>query len=276
MLRRLLRFRGTILVAVVAIGALWFAASGRLLYFVNPAYLVFTIVMCAIAIVFCVARVVLTVRGERVRGAHASLHDPEDAHDDDDHDHDHDEEVETPPARGIRRVGTVVTAVVGVAIVAGIVLLPPATLSSATAVQRAVGTGAVTGGASLSSAQSASTAAFAHFTVRDWASLLGQTSSASFYDGKPVDVTGFVAPSPDGSADVFYLSRFIITCCAVDAQPVGVPVYLPGWREQLKQDQWLQLSGVFTANQATSSSAPIALVATKTTRIDAPGDPYLY
>jgi putative membrane protein len=263
MWRRLARFRGTVLVAAVAIAALWFAVSGRLLYFVNPAYVVFTIVMCAIAIAFCVARVVLTVRGERVRGAHAA-------------DHDHDEEVETPPARGIRRVGVGVTAVVAAAIVAGMVLLPPATLSSATAVQRAVGTSTVSGGASLASAQSASTAAFAHFTVRDWASLLDQTTSASFYDGKPVDVTGFVAPSPDGSSDVFYLSRFVITCCAVDAQPVGVPVYLPGWRDQLKQDQWLQLTGAFTANRSTASSAPIALVPVQTKRIDAPGDPYLY
>ncbi len=263
-LRGLSRYRGVALTAGISTASLWFAVSGRLVYFVNPSYVAFTIVMCAIALAFCVAWVVVLLRREPPRGRHSG------------ESHDHELEDDAAPRGPLRRIGAALTAVVAAAVVAGMIVLPPATLSSATAIQRDVASTTVSGGADLTSAQRASTAAFAHFTVRDWASLLAQTTDATFYDGKPVDLTGFVSPDPRGSADVFYLSRFVVTCCAVDAQPVGVPVYRPTWKDTLKPNQWVHVTGAFAANPSTSSDAPIALTPAQLSKTDVPAQPYLY
>jgi len=263
LLPHLYRFRGVALTAAITIATLWFAVSGRLVYFVNPAYVAFTIVMGVIALAFCVAWAVVLIRRERPRGRHGQVHD-------------HELEDDAAPRGVPARIGAAVAGLIGLGMVVGMIVLPPATLSSATAIQRDVAAATVTGGADLGSARKASTAVFARFTVRDWASLLAQTSDPSFYDGKPVDLTGFVSPDPSGSDDVFYLSRFVVTCCAVDAQPVGVPVYQPGWQGTLKANQWVRVTGGFTANQSTDSDAPIALTPTRLIRTDVPTQPYLY
>lgn len=248
-----------LLVAVVSIATIWFAIGGRLDYYVHPRYLVFTVVMASIAVLLCAARTMMILR----RRATA-------------HDHD-DEDDDPPPATRGQAALSVLALAVAAAVALGIVLLPPATLSSATALQRDLtGGSTVAGGSSLSTAQSSSNAAFAKFSVLDWSSLLRQTSDVSFYAGKPVDVSGFVTPSPTDGANMFYLTRFVITCCAVDAQPVGVPVYLPDWRSTYKSDEWLTVAGGFEANRSASSSDPIALVPSGVTKINAPNDPYLY
>jgi uncharacterized repeat protein (TIGR03943 family) len=251
-----------LLVSVVSIATIWFALGGRLDYYVHPRYLVFTVVMASIALALCVARAVMIVRRQAV------------AHDHDDED---DEDDDPPPATQWQAALSALAVLVAIVVAAGMIVFPPATLSSATALQRDLTGGSTSaGGSSLSSAQTASTQAFSKFTVLDWASLLHQTSDVSFYAGKPVAVDGFVTPSPTGGADVFYLTRFVITCCAVDAQPVGVPVYLPDWRSTYKSDEWLRLEGGFEADRSTASSDPIALVPSGVKKIDAPSDPYLY
>ncbi|HEY4225827.1 MAG TPA: TIGR03943 family protein [Pseudolysinimonas sp.] len=247
------------LVAVVSIATIWFAVGGRLDYYVHPRYLVFTVIMAGIALVLCAARAVMILR----RPAVAADHD--------------DEDDDPPPATRRQAVLSGLALVIAAAVAVGMIVFPPATLSSATALQRDItGGGTPAGGSSLSSAQSASNQAFAKFTVLDWSSLLAQTSDVSFYAGKPVAVDGFITPSPTDSANTFYLTRFVITCCAVDAQPVAVPVYLPDWRGTYKSDEWLEIAGGFEANQSTTSAAPIALVPSGVKKVSAPNDPYLY
>jgi len=156
------------------------------------------------------------------------------------------------------------------------VLLPPATLSAATASQRDITTAQSNlDAASLEDASSADGPTFSRYTVREWSSLLAQTTDPVFYAGKPVDVTGFITPDPVAD-DVFYVSRFAITCCAVDAQPLGVPVYLPDWRSQFAADDWVEVTGEFGANRSSTSSAVIALTPSEVIGVDEPSEPYLY
>lgn len=252
-----------LLVAVVSIATIWFALGGRLDYYVHPRYLVFTVIMASIALALCTARAAMIVRSS------GAGHDHEDEHADEDDD--------PPPATRRQAVLSGLAVLIAVAVAVGMIVFPPATLSSATALQRDLTGGSTpAGGSSLSSAQSASSAAFAKFSVLDWSSLLSQTSDVSFYAGKPVAVEGFITPSPTDPANTFYLTRFVITCCAVDAQPVGVPVYLANWRSTYKSDEWLRLAGGFEANRSTTSTDPIALVPSGVKKIDAPSDPYLY
>jgi uncharacterized repeat protein (TIGR03943 family) len=216
--------------------------------------------MSVIALVFTVGRILTS--GSR-GGAHAHAHD-----------HDHDEE--DAPSRPLQRALSIAALALAAALAVGAVLLPPATLSAATASQRDITASQVDlDSASVADATDAGAAAVSRYTVLEWSSLLAQTSDPAFYAAKPVDVTGFITPDPDAD-DVFYVSRFVITCCAVDAQPVGVPVYLPDWRSRFQPDDWVEVTGQFASNRSTTSTAAIALAPTGVIGVDQPRDPYLY
>ena len=104
--------------------------------------------------------------------------------------------------------------------------------------------------------------------IEDWAQLLATKPDPAFYANKPVDVTGFVFDAGLGN-DIFMLSRFTVTCCAVDARPAGIPVYLPNWQEQLDEDQWLHIEGMFELNNDVLSINPSVVE-----KIEEPTNPY--
>lgn len=251
MWRSLQRWRGVALVAACLVATMWLAATNQLVLYIHPRYIVFTVVMAAIALV-------LVVAGVLARPGH-------------------DDDTELPPPSRLPRVLSIAGVAIAAVMSVAMIVLPPATLSSATADQRDInssGTGAEAQDAAA--AASRPVAAFAKFTVVDWASLLRQTSSLDFYRGKPVDVVGFITPDRSDPDNVFYVSRFVITCCAVDAQPAGIPVYYPGWKTSFAADQWVEAIGGFAANRSASSPEGIALVPTSVTQVAQPSEPYLY
>jgi uncharacterized membrane protein YcgQ (UPF0703/DUF1980 family) len=67
-----------------------------------------------------------------------------------------------------------------------------------------------------------------------------------------------------------------VTCCAVDAQPIGVPVYLPGWQDDFEVDDWVSVTGAFVSNPSTSSRQAIVLSPTETIPTEQPSQPYVY
>lgn len=244
-----MRWRGVALIAVALVATIWLGVTGQLILYINPRYLVFTLIMAGIALVLLGASFV-------VRAAHA--------HEDD------------PPGR-TQKVTTVVGGVLALGLAVGMIVVPPATLSSATALQRDVSAGSIgTDTQSLASAASASEATYEKFTVADWSSLLRQTSDPGFYAGKPATLLGFVTPDSDDPANLFYLTRFVITCCAVDAQPTAVPVYLPNWKAKYPANTWLQLSGGFVPDPSDKSATAIVLVPSKVAAVPRPTQPYLY
>lgn len=100
-------------------------------------------------------------------------------------------------------------------------------------------------------------------------------------------LTGFVYKDPRLAKNQFVITRFVITCCIVDAQPIGVIAEFPD-AANLKVDTWLEVEGVLKKRnikdsnkikpvsnfQAAENTAPY-LVVTKLKRISTPQDPYL-
>jgi putative membrane protein len=247
--RRLQRWQGIILVIAALVSTVWLAITNQLILYINPRYSVFTVIMAVIGLAFVVSSFVAG--------------------------HDHDEE-EKP--RRFGRVLSIGGTVLTLALAAGLVVVPPATLTTATAEQRGINSGSISTGStqSVSAAATAPTGASAKFTVADWASLLRQSSDETFYRNKAADVTGFVSADRGDPADIFYLSRFVITCCAVDAQPVGVPVYLPNWKNSFASGSWVQTIGSFDTDPSRTGTEPIVLLPTSTKKVKQPSDPYLY
>ncbi|MGR0221267.1 TIGR03943 family putative permease subunit [Agromyces sp. ZXT2-6] len=236
------RWQGVILAAIGVIATLWLAATNRLGFYIHPRYFVFTVVMAVIAVVFVVAAfaVVPLVRRRATDAAGTTLDDGSE-HDEPGHehdDHDHDAPGTGPAASARRRLGTAA----GLAIVAGtavaLLALPPATLTTATAENRELNAAAVGPDSAAPDLVGGDTSSF---TVKDWALILRQDPDPGDF-ADPIEVTGFVLPSPDDD-DVFYVARFTVTCCAVDAQPVGVPVHLPGWQDRFDADDWVVANG---------------------------------
>lgn len=244
------RWRGVALIAAISAVALWLAASGQLVLYIHPRYIVFTVIMAAIALVLVVAAVASAASRRR-----------------------RDEEV--PVSRRERALGLTAAAIAG-AFVIGMLVIPPATLSTATAEQRQINATAADLDA-LDDAAEADDAAVARFTVREWSGILRQTSDLGFFADKPVtDLVGFVAPDPDDPENVFYVSRFVITCCAVDAQPLGVPVHQPGWQDDFPVDSWVSVTGEFGANPSASSLQPLVVLPDAIEAVEQPSEPYLF
>lgn len=262
------------LIGIVA--TVWLAATDRLGLYIHPRYFWFTVVMAAIAAVFVVVAFAMTPVREPTdeatdAAAPADRARPDDRDHDHDHDHDHEHEPPRSPVRGSLRVALAATVLVGAA--ASLLVLPPATLTSATASQRSINSSGATLEQSGPVLVGGDTS---QFTVKDWSLLLRQNPDPGYFADQTIEVTGFVTESPDDPDNVFYVARFVVTCCAVDAQPVGVPVYLPGWAERFEPDEWVAASGAIVPNPAGSSTLPLLLEPADLTVIEQPDQPYVF
>jgi len=254
---------GLVLLAACIVSTLWLTITGQLGLYIHPRYFVFTGIMAVIGLV-------ATVAGFALRPAEAA--------DDHDHAHDHDGGGSASPAarRTLRaRASRVAVAAVVTVTVVAVLVLPPRTLTTSTVTQRALNSSTVASDAAPDQ-ELLGTSDFSTLGVKDWSQLLAQTTDPTFFTSKSVDITGFVSADPDDPDDVFYVTRFVVTCCAVDAQPVGVPVYQPGWKSTLQTDEWVQVKGPFASNPSAKSRQPLAVMPQGVTKVDQPADPYVY
>ena len=241
-------WRGVIAIGVFAVVTLWLALEGRLGFYIHPRYNLFTTAMAVIAIGLLLISVI----------THRPLADH------------HAGERRARRRRATDNASVAITSGLLVVLIA----LPPTTLSSATAANRGANdVGVVTPADSFD--ETAGAELFASLTVRDWAGLLMQNQSPSFYRGKPVNAIGIVTPS-DASGDVFNLTRFVVTCCAVDAQPVSIPVYYPGWQRDFPVDTWVRIGGGFSPAPVGVGRDGLVLIPLEITIEEVPREPYLF
>ena len=176
------RWQGVILAAIGVVATLWLAATNRLGFYIHPRYFTFTVVMAAIAVVFVVgAFAVVPLLRRRATDAagpgsdEAGDHDAEHDHDHDGHDHDHDHGADAPAtgtaASARRRLGTVAGVAILVGTALALLVLPPATLTTATAENRELNAAAVGPDSAAPDLVGGDTSAF---TVKDWALILRQ------------------------------------------------------------------------------------------------------
>jgi uncharacterized repeat protein (TIGR03943 family) len=89
-------------------------------------------------------------------------------------------------------------------------------------------------------------------------------------------VQGFVVHPPASPANRFFIARFVVTCCAADAYPVGLPVDLPaGTAQTYPADTWVEIRGQMATGQV-KGQRRLVLNAEKVTPIKPPANPYLY
>lgn len=255
-------------VLAVALCTLWLALVGHLDLYINPRYSVFTIVLAAVAVPASIAGLVVIARG------HGHTHGDDDDHDGGDGHGQH----RTGRGRAVRLVLGGAAAVVTIGVTVSMLVLPPTTLSARTAQQRSVDSATLsnaTGSESAVSLLGSDGVDTSEYGVKDWAALIRQTTDTTALVGQHVRLSGFVVPGTDGS---FTLTRFVISCCAVDAQPVGLGVVTDGDGADPapEEGQWVTVSGALAANPDQSADARIVIKAATITEIAQPKDPYEY
>ncbi|MBC7723694.1 MAG: TIGR03943 family protein [Burkholderiaceae bacterium] len=240
------RWQGLVLIAAVSASTLWLWMSGQLGLYVAPRHEAFVTIMAAIGLVASLLSAVAPAA--------------------------HDHSAAAPRwNRLLAGTATGISAVVATTML----VLPPATLTSATATLRAINSTSQSS-ASAADVASAATSSTDAFSINDWASILRQTSDLAFYSDRNVTTIGFITADPEDPENMFYVSRFVITHCAIDAQAIGLPIYLENWGSTFEADQWIDVTGEFGTNRSRDSSQAIALLPDDITGIDQPTEPYLY
>ena len=123
-------------------------------------------------------------------------------------------------------------------------------------------------------------------TLIDWLRTLNAYPEPDAYTGQPANISGFVLHLPELPDNYLLLSRFVLTCCAVDAYPISIPVQLPDHKNNYPVDTWLQIKGKMitvtlpTHNQTNTDTIinkrQLVLKAESITEIPTPRNPYNY
>jgi putative membrane protein len=94
------------------------------------------------------------------------------------------------------------------------------------------------------------------FKFFDWVNAKNLNENRVFKD-KKVKVSGFVAPG--SSPSMFNLSRFVISCCVVDATPVSLMVEYSSYNQEFKSDEWVEVEGIFAIKTINGKSEPVII-----------------
>ena len=251
------------------------ALSDQLIFYIHPRYIIFTTALAGVGLIFCLAsltrfrkatKTISTIRTINDHGADATTHT-----------HTHTKR-QSRLRRVFHRLGGWLIVVYALVT---LFIIPPSLLTTATVSQRGINTSIAAPDTKLSdTVQLFDQRDYQNLTVKDWASLLTQTTDSSFFKDKNVSLIGFVSPDTTDPTNMFYVSRFLITCCAVDAQPIGVLVYQPNWQQRLSSNDWVMIKGQFIKNplsdQSSGADQPIVLRPDVLTKVQAPKDPYVY
>jgi uncharacterized repeat protein (TIGR03943 family) len=250
--RFLSHWRGVLLSLVGIVAILWLAATDQLGLYIHPRYFVFTVIMSVLAMV-------LIILAFSYLPSHVNETSEPDSHS------------ITPRSAGVWVFANVLL-LAGTA--TALLVLPPTMLTAATVAQRDIN------GSASSPADSDAVilvgADDSALSVKDWAGILRQGADEISLAGKTPTLIGFVTPDPDDPTNVFYVARFVITCCAVDAQPIGVPIYLPGWQDQFEVEDWVSVTGAFISNPSIEGFNSVVLSPSDISVTDQPAQPYVY
>lgn len=111
----------------------------------------------------------------------------------------------------------------------------------------------------------------------EWIKLLNFNPEPDTYKGQKVKLQGFVVHPPSLSEQYLWISRFVITCCAADAYPIGLPVKLPPGetRRKFPSDKWLEITGEMMTEEL-QTKRKLVIKADTLTPIPEPKNPYDY
>ena len=201
---------------------IFIAVRGQLGFYIHPRYHLLAVVAAMAGGMLLLLDIVLQLRHNSAGKRRASARPAPAKH----------------PAKPRRKIP--ILSIVTASILALAIVLPPRPLSSSSAANRATSGPMSTTGRCDKPEQLDDRP----ISMNRWRSAFDDCPNDNFFDGVTIDVTGFVARDPSGFYDnrYFELSRFVISCCAVDSTPISILVKAPD-AERYRDNQWLQVRG---------------------------------
>jgi uncharacterized repeat protein (TIGR03943 family) len=110
--------------------------------------------------------------------------------------------------------------------------------------------------------------------VLDWLKLFSHESDAEQFNGESASVIGFVYFDETLGENQFFVSRFVVSCCAADGFAIAMPVE---WTEAaaLEQDAWVLVKGSIKSVTLNDKVTPM-IVAESVQPVSVPEQPYLF
>lgn len=108
----------------------------------------------------------------------------------------------------------------------------------------------------------------------DWIRLFAQNAEPEIYQGMKAKLTGFVLIDENLPANHFTLARFVISCCAADARPVGLTVKYNSDEFKPVSDQWVEIKGEFVV-EGINGERKAVLYLKEFKPIAMPANPYI-
>ncbi|NEU71803.1 TIGR03943 family protein [Hassallia byssoidea VB512170] len=109
----------------------------------------------------------------------------------------------------------------------------------------------------------------------DWVKTLTTYAEPDSYIGQKAKVQGFVIHLKSLPDDFLMITRFVITHCAIDATPMGLPVKLTTSRQAYPPDTWLEIEGEMMTAEL-EGKRELTIQAKSIKPIPAPKNPYEY
>lgn len=251
---------------VLLIGLGWFLASrllyGTLNFYIHPRFNGLTLVTAVLLILLAIAY--WWQKMGRHEFADMRGHDDHDHDHDHTHEHDHDHE----HSHDVPWTGLFILAI---PILLGL-LVKPQPLGANALDNRELNfslTAAQSSGLRDSTIETGGTR-----NILDWLYAFQRQQEPAFFNGEEVDVIGFVYRDERFGDNMFMVSRFTISCCVADANPIGLIVEWPD-APALVDNSWVQVNGTLLAQSFDNRTIPI-VQATNVTITEAPAQPYLY
>ncbi len=108
---------------------------------------------------------------------------------------------------------------------------------------------------------------FSNYNLQDWSAFLNSYRGAMDVSGKKASISGFLFYEKEQA----YIARFKLSCCAVDATPITVPIQYDDTTLPLIAGNWYEVEGTFER-----SNDSFMLNIQKATSIPQPEQPYVY
>jgi putative membrane protein len=110
--------------------------------------------------------------------------------------------------------------------------------------------------------------------ILDWLKLFNYNDDVAQFTGQTASVIGFVYFDETLDENQFYISRFVVSCCAADGFAIAMPVQ---WSElnTLEQDSWVRVKGIIEPITIDERNVPL-LIAESIQSVPIPEQPYLF
>lgn len=110
--------------------------------------------------------------------------------------------------------------------------------------------------------------------ILQWLKVFNYQEDITEFIGQKASVIGFVYFDEQLESDQFFVSRFVVSCCAADGFAIAMPVR---WDKasDLQQDSWVVVKGRIESIEIDGRRAPM-IVAESVQAADVPDQPYLY